>query len=214
MKARARGSIPLMHGLLAFQKYFASAPGDLATSWPEYMVDAFQRSVLFLELLRQRGNEEIEITSRPMATALRFEHEVLMSGLSLPRPINYTLSRIVPSPGVVIDPRRRPVVDPRAGQVPGIGGFKAESEIDDALNAGHPDYFIGFGATPAAGQQFLDVVEGQVKFFERVVELHPDAPRPFAIGNCPAPNSEACTGGLVKADLSHWSGTLLRCTRS
>ena len=39
---------------------------------------------------------------------------------------------------------------------------------------------------PAPGQQFLDVVEGQVKFFERVVELHPDAPRPFAIGNCQA----------------------------
>jgi hypothetical protein len=87
-----------------------------------------------------------------------------------------------------VDPRKRPVVvvDPRAGQGPGIGGFKAESEIGDALDAGHPVYFIGFGATPAPGQQFLDVVEGQVKFFERVVELHPDAPRPFAIGNCQA----------------------------
>ena len=144
------------------------------------MVDAFQRSVLFLDLLRQRGNEEIEITSRPMATVLRFDHEVLMSGRSLPRPINYHLSRIVPPPGVTTDPRKRPVVvvDPRAGQGPGIGGFKAESEIGDALNAGHPVYFIGFGAEPAPGQQFLDVVEGQVKFFERVVELHPDAPRP------------------------------------
>ena len=60
------------------------------TSWPEYMVDAFQRSVLFLDLLRQRGNEEIEIASRPMATVLRFDHEVLMSGRSLPRPINYS----------------------------------------------------------------------------------------------------------------------------
>jgi hypothetical protein len=110
-----------------------------------------------------------------------------MSGASLPRPINYALSRIVPPPGVVIDPRRRPVVvDPRAGQGPGIGGFKAESEIGDALNAGHPVYFIGFGAMPMPEQQFLDVVEGQVKFFERVVELHPDAPRPFAIGNCQA----------------------------
>ena len=86
------------------------------------------------------------------------------------------------------DPRKRPVVvvDPRAGQGPGIGGFKAESEIGDALNAGHPVYFIGFGAMPAPGQQFLDIVEGQVKFFERVVELHPEAPRPFAIGNCQA----------------------------
>jgi len=78
------------------------------------------------------------------------------------------------------------VVDPRAGQGPGISGFKAESEIGDALQAGHPVYFIGFGATPVPGQQFLDVVEGQVKFFERIVALHPDAPRPFAIGNCQA----------------------------
>ena len=174
--------------LLALPSSSTASPDSLMTAWPEYMVDAFQRSVLFLDLLRQRGNEEIEITSRPMATVLRFDHEVVMSGRSLPRPMNYALWRIVPLPGVATDPRKRPVVvvDPRAGQGPGIGGFKAESEIGDALNAGHPVYFIGFGATPVPGQQFLDVVEGQVKFFERVVELHPDAPRPFAIGNCQA----------------------------
>ena len=172
----------------AFLNRSGASSGNFMMAWPEYMIDALQRSVLFLELLRQRGNEEIEITSRPMATVLRFGHEVLMNGRSLPRPINYALSRIVPPPGVAIDPRKRPVVvvDPRAGQGPGIGGFKAESEIGDALNAGHPVYFIGFGAVPAPGQQFLDVVEGQVKFFERVVELHPEAPRPFAVGNCQA----------------------------
>ena len=174
--------------LPAFPSPFNASCGNFMTAGPEYVVDAVQRSVLFLELLRQRGNEQIEITSLPMATVLRFEHEVLMSGRSLPRPINYALSRIVPPPGGASDPRKRAVVvvDPRAGQGPGIGGFKAESEIGDALNAGHPVYFIGFGATPAPGQQFLDVVEGQVAFFERVVELHPDAPRPFAIGNCQA----------------------------
>jgi Protein of unknown function (DUF3141) len=172
----------------AFPNLFAGASGNAMTAWPDYMVDAFQRSVLFLDLLRRRGDEEIEITSRPMATVLSFGHEVLMDGRSLPRPINYTLSRITASPGVAVDPGKRPVVvvDPRAGQGPGVGGFKAESEIGDALNAGHPVYFIGFGAMPASGQQFLDVVEGQVRFFERVVELHPDAPRPFAIGNCQA----------------------------
>lgn len=153
-----------------------------------YGVDAVQRSVLFLDLLRRRGNEEIEITSRPSATVLRYDHEILMSGLSLPRPINYSLSRILPPADVVIDPLKRPVVvvDPRAGQGPGIGGFKAESEIGDALRAGHTVYFIGFSAVPVPGQTFLDVVEGQVTFFERVAELHPDAPRPFAIGNCQA----------------------------
>ena len=172
----------------AFRNFSTASSSNSMTAWPEYMVDALQRSVLFLDLLPQRGNEEIEITSRPMATVLRFDHEELMSGRSLPRPINYSLLRILPSPEVAIDQRKRPVVaiDPRAGQGPGIGGLKAESEIGDALKAGHPVYFIGFSATPEPGQQFLDVVEGQVKFFERVVELHPDAPRPFAIGNCQA----------------------------
>ena len=172
----------------SFQIALGAASNKLVAAWPEYLLDAFQRSVLFLDLLRQRGDEEVEITSRPMATVLSFGHELLIDGRSLPRPINYTLSRIVPPSGVVIDQRKRPVVvvDPRAGQGPGIGGFKAESEIGDALNAGHPVYFIGFGATPAPGQQFLDVVEGQVRFFERVAELHPSAPRAFAIGNCQA----------------------------
>jgi hypothetical protein len=190
----------------------------LLASWPEYAIDALQRSVLFLDLLRQRGNEQIEITSRPMATVLSFDHEVLMSGRSLPRPMNYALSRIVPPPGVTVDPRKRPVVvvDPRAGQGPGIGGFKADSEIGDALDAGHPVYFIGFGATPVPGQQFLDVVEGQVKFFGRVVELHPDAPRPFAIGNCQAGYQTLMVAMLrpdlfgpclaVGSPMSYWQG--------
>ena len=78
----------------------AEAPSsNVMTAWPEYMVDAFQRSVLFLDLLRQRGNEEIEISSRPTATVLRFEHEVVMTGLSLPRPMNYSLLRILPPRG-------------------------------------------------------------------------------------------------------------------
>ena len=160
----------------------------IAHDWLEYFTDSYQRSVLFLDLLRRRGNEEEEITARPMATVLHFDHEVLMSGRSLPRPINFVLTRIVPPPAVKIDRFKRPVVvvDPRAGQGPGIGGFKAESEIGDALAAGHPVYFIGFSADPEPGQQFLDVVEGQVKFFERVVEMHPETPRPFVIGNCQA----------------------------
>jgi hypothetical protein len=167
-----------------------SAPpiSDALTGLPVYLVDAFQRHVLFLDLLRRRGNDQIDMSSRPTATVLRFESKEIMSGKSLPRPMNYTLSRIIPPRGVVTDETKRPVVvvDPRAGQGPGIGGFKADSEIGDALNAGHPVYFIGFSLNPEPGQQFLDVVEGQVKFFERVVALHAAAPRPFAIGNCQA----------------------------
>jgi hypothetical protein len=134
------------------------------------------------------GNEQEAIMARPAVTVLRFAHEPLLSGRSMPRPINYSLSRIIPLPKVALDPRKRPVVvvDPRAGQGPGIGGFKVQSEIGDALKEGHPVYFINFSAEPEPGQKFLDVVEGQVKFFEHVVEFHPDAPRPFAVGNCQA----------------------------
>ncbi len=201
---------------------FAESSGDqaaaLTADLPAYAIDAMQRGVLFLDLLRQRGNEEVEITSRPLATVLRFDHEVIMSGRSLARPTNYSLSRIVPPPGVVIDPCKRPVVvvDPRAGQGPGIGGFKCDSEIGDALAAGHPVYFIGFGAEPVPGQQFLDVVEGEVEFFEKVVSLHPDAPRPFAIGNCQA-GYQTLMGAVLRPDLygpclvagspmSYWQG--------
>ncbi|MBJ7309053.1 DUF3141 domain-containing protein [Rugamonas sp. CCM 8940] len=185
------GHSPKHAAIAAVPTYRQSLDGgrpDLIASWPDYMIDAVQRSVLFLDLLRQRGNEQIEITSRPMATVLIFDQKLLMDGRSLPRPINYTLSRIIAPPDVVTEPKKRPVVviDPRAGQGPGVGGFKAASEIGDALNAGHPVYFIGFGAIPAPGQQFLDVVEGQVSFFEHIAALHPNTPPPFVIGNCQA----------------------------
>src|SRR5262249_40343886 len=125
-------AFPVVPGLLTI------APGASAQHWLEYVTDACQRGALFLELLRRPGNEEKEITAQPMATVLRFDHELLMSGQSLPKPINFALSRIVPPQGVEIDPHKRPVVvvDPRAGQGPGIGGFKAQSEIGDALATG------------------------------------------------------------------------------
>ncbi|HEY5225412.1 MAG TPA: DUF3141 domain-containing protein [Methylovirgula sp.] len=188
MSESASAMNPFASGSSAIPISAAEFPKNSMTAWPDYLVDAFQRSVLFLDVLRRRGDEEVKITSQPMATVLSFDHEILLSGLSLPRPMNYALSRILPPPGMRTDTRKRPVVviDPRAGQGPGIGGFKTGSEIGDALTAGHPVYFIGFGAEPAPGQQFLDIVEGQIKFFELVVARHPDAPKPFAIGNCQA----------------------------
>jgi hypothetical protein len=70
-----------------------------------------------------------------MATVLGFGHEIIMSGKSLPRPMNHALSKIIAPPSVATTPNKRPVmvIEPRAGDGPGIGGFKAESEIGDAL---------------------------------------------------------------------------------
>ncbi len=82
-------------------------------AWPAYLVDALQRSVLFLDLLRQLGNQQTDIASQPMATALHFENEVPRSGKLLPRPINYTLSRILPPPGIEIDASKHSVIQLR-----------------------------------------------------------------------------------------------------
>ena len=110
-------------------------------------------------------------------------------GRTLARPVNYVLVRVVPPAGVEIDPTRRPfvVVDPRAGHGPGIGGFKADSEIGVALKAGHPCYFVGFLPDPMPGQTIEDIARAEAVFLEKVIALHPDADgKPCVIGNCQA----------------------------
>ena len=94
-----------------------------------------------------------------------------------------------PAQGVEIDPTRRPfvVVDPRAGHGPGIGGFKADSEIGVAFKAGHPCYFVGFLPEPMPGQTIEDIARAEAIFLEKVIALHPEADgKPCVIGNCQA----------------------------
>ena len=120
---------------------------------------------------------------------MKFEAQLIIDGRKLPRPVNYVLARIDPPRGVQVDTRKRPfvVVDPRAGHGPGIGGFKAASEIGVALKAGHPCYFIGFLPEPVPGQTIADIARAEAAFLERVIALHPDADgKPAVIGNCQA----------------------------
>jgi hypothetical protein len=155
----------------------------------EYLVDAAQRSVLFLDVMRQRGNQLHEYLAKTAPHVLDFEVELIVDGRTLQRPVNYALVRIVPPKSVRLDPTRRPfvVVDPRAGHGPGIGGFKADSEIGVAFKAGHPCYFVGFLPEPMPGQTIEDVAQAEAIFLERVIDLHPDAEgKPCVIGNCQA----------------------------
>ena len=185
----------------------------------EYLIDAAQRSVLFWDVLRQRGNQFREHMAMKVPHVLEFAAELVMDGRTLPRPVNYGLVRIKPPPGVEIDPKKRPfiVVDPRAGHGPGIGGFKADSEIGVALSAGHPCYFVGFLPTPMPGQTIEDVMLAEAAFVERVGELHGDADgKPVIIGNCQAgwammmvaaTRPEICGPIIVAgAPLSYWAG--------
>ena len=155
----------------------------------EYMVDAGQRSVLFLDILRQRGDQYREHVAQTAPHVLSYAAELIVDGRTLEQPVNYALVRIVPPQGVDIDPERRPfvVVDPRAGHGPGIGGFKADSEIGVAMKAGHPCYFIGFLPEPMPGQTIERIARAEAIFIEKVIERHPEADgKPCVIGNCQA----------------------------
>jgi pimeloyl-ACP methyl ester carboxylesterase len=155
----------------------------------EYLVDAAQRSVLFWDVMRQRGNQYREHLAETAPHVLDYKVELLIDGRKLDRPVNYALVRIVPPAGTTIDPTRRPfvVIDPRAGHGPGIGGFKADSEIGVALKAGHPCYFVGFLPDPMPGQTIEDIGRAEAKFLEKVIELHPQCDgKPCVIGNCQA----------------------------
>jgi pimeloyl-ACP methyl ester carboxylesterase len=157
--------------------------------WQDYLIDAWQRSILFLDVLRQRAKNSEEHNARKVPHVLSFEAELVIDGRKLQRPVNYLLVRIRPPAGIVIDPRKRPfiVFDPRAGHGPGIGGMKHDSEIGVALKAGHPCYFVGFLPDPFPGQTVEDVCRAEARFVEEVIARHPEAEgKPCLIGNCQA----------------------------
>ncbi len=184
-----------------------------------YWVDACQRQILFLDVLRQRGNMQYQQLAKAAPNVLQFDPVVLIDGRDLLDPVNYMLLRILPPDGVITDPKKRPfiVFDPRAGHGPGIGGMKRESEIGLALTNGHPVYFVSFLPEPVKGQTVEDVCSAEAHFVSKVIEWHPDAGRPCLIGNCQAGWQIAlmCAtrpdlpGVLILAGtpMSYWAGT-------
>jgi pimeloyl-ACP methyl ester carboxylesterase len=185
----------------------------------EYWGDAWQRSILTLEALNERGNIHLAQAAKEVPNVLNFANELVLDGRKLPRPANYGLVRIVPPEGAVVDPAKPPivVVDPRAGHGPGIGGMKPDSEIGVAIRAGHPCYFVGFSPEPMPGQTIEDVCHVEAAFIEEVARRHPDAEsKPIVIANCQAGWQTMMTaairpdlmGPIVVAGspLSYWAG--------
>ena len=184
----------------------------------EYFRDSWQRSILFLDVLRQRGNIYREQQEKSAPNVLEFAAEVVLDGRKLARPVNYLLVRIVAPEGVKIELSKRPfiVVDPRAGHGPGIGGMKTDSEIGVALANGHPCYFIGFLPEPMPEQTMEDVWTAEATFVREVARLHPEAGKPVVIGNCQAgwqtmimaATNPDVPGPLLLAGspLSYWAG--------
>ncbi len=185
----------------------------------DYARDSWQRIVLYADVMRQRGNQYQEHLVEEVPNVLDFPAEIVMTGVDLPRPVNYGLVRILAPDLPEPHPSKRPfvVVDPRAGHGPGIGGFKAESEVGVALRAGHPCYFIGFLPNPVPGQTVEDVMHAEVAFLEKVISLHPlSEGKPTVIGNCQAGWQILMTAAMrpdlfgpiivAGAPVSYWAG--------
>jgi pimeloyl-ACP methyl ester carboxylesterase len=185
----------------------------------DYMRDAWQRSVLYADVMRQRSNQYHDHMAQSSPNVLSMPYETVLDGRTLPRPVNYGLLRILPEDGVPVDPKKRPflVVDPRAGHGPGIGGFKPESEIGVAVRAGHPCYFATFLPEPEPTQTVEDVMRAEARFLEEIIGLHPQADgKPVVVGNCQAGWQIMMTAAMrpelfgpiviAGAPLSYWAG--------
>ncbi len=197
-----------------------ATPFEAFQAWCSYLTDGAQRSILFWDTIRQRGNQYLEHERAGKPPVLVYDYEMVLDGRTLKRPVNYALVRIVAPKGVRTDETLRPylIVDPRAGHGPGIGGFKQDSQVGVALRAGYPVYFVIFFPDPVPGQTIRDVVAAQGRFVEEVAARHPDSPKPVIFGNCQggwsvmllASAAPELAGPLVinGAPMSYWSANL------
>jgi pimeloyl-ACP methyl ester carboxylesterase len=196
----------------------ACAKGTRPWDFLAYGVDAWQRWLLFIDILRQRGNQFVRHEREGCPPVLAYDYDVVIDGRTLERPVNYSLVAIRPPEGVKLRAGARPyiIIDPRAGHGSGIGGFKNESEVGVALHAGHPVYFCVFTMRPTPTQTLADVTRAEATFVREVQHRHPDGPKPVIIGNCQggwaamllAATNPDLTGPIVVngTPLSYWAG--------
>lgn len=186
-----------------------------------YATDSWQRYVLFLDALRQRGDNMLDHDAAGMPPLLDFKYETILDARHFEVPVNYALLRIIEFGDDCwddcVDPDKPPVIviDPRAGHGPGIGGFKHESEVGIALHEGHPVYFVIFYPQPEPGQTLADVHFTLRRFVDEVASRHPGKP-PVLYGNCQAgwavtllaADCEGVSGVAVLngSPLSYWAG--------
>jgi pimeloyl-ACP methyl ester carboxylesterase len=195
-------------------------PTQWANDALAYGVDRWQRSLLFWDVLRQRGNNYFSHLSAGQPPVLIFDYDTILDGRDFDPPVNYALVKIRERRHGDSDRRSRPrdngsrrqgqlaesrrptdekmrplvVIDPRAGHGPGIGGSKIESQIGVALEYGYPVYFITFFPDPVPGQTVAEVQRAEIRFLEEVARRHAQAPKPAVIGNCQAGWAAALIG--------------------
>ncbi|WP_284180050.1 DUF3141 domain-containing protein [Rhabdaerophilum sp. SD176] len=199
---------------------FAQGAGQLGQAWVSYLRDVGERAILTADTLRKRGNVFLEHEEAGCPPVLIYGYEIVMDGKDLPYPSNYMLLKILPPEGVTVIEMKRPyiIIDPRAGHGPGIGGFKADSQVGVALRDGHPVYFVAFRREPEPGQYLSYVTRSEAAFVREVMRRHPNSPRPIVAGNCQggwatlllAAANPDLTGPIIinGAPVAPWSGRI------
>lgn len=186
-----------------------------------YQSQLMRRSLVFLDILRERANNMLAHEQAGMPPLLDFDYETLLDARRFEHPANYALLRITGAAGRTASECERPgaraviVIDPRAGHGPGIGGFKQDSEVGMSLHEGHPTYFVIFHPEPCPGQTLADVLHALRRFVDEVARRHPGA-APAVYGNCQAgwaaamvaATHEGLEGPVVMngSPLSYWAG--------
>ena len=198
----------------------AQADGQILQAWTGYLRDAGERAILTADTLRKRGDIFLSHEEAGCPPVLIYDYEIVMDGKDLPYPSNYMLLRIKPPEGVTVLERKRPyiIIDPRAGHGPGIGGFKADSQVGVALRDGHPVYFVAFRRQPEPGQYLSYVTRTEAAFVREVMRRHPQSPKPIVAGNCQggwatlllAAANPDLTGPIIVngAPVAPWSGRI------
>ncbi|HSM74128.1 MAG TPA: DUF3141 domain-containing protein [Desulfobacterales bacterium] len=79
-----------------------------------YGVDALQRTILFWDVMRRRGNNYLAHLRRGQPPVLVFEYEGVLSGTELERPVNYSLIRILDRRSPQHPDRRQQAAPPAA----------------------------------------------------------------------------------------------------
>src|SRR6185437_10779488 len=68
------------------------ALNPLLSAW-QYGVDAWQRGVLYTDVMRQRGNQYRKHIAKKAPHVLSMDSEVVLNGHTFERPVNYSLLR-------------------------------------------------------------------------------------------------------------------------
>lgn len=86
------------------------------SDWSEYCQDAAQRSVLFMDIVRKRGNVYLEHLQKGQPPVLVFDYDIVLDGRTFERPVNYALVRILSRRDKSKADRRQYSKPPVAGQ--------------------------------------------------------------------------------------------------